>query len=77
MPYGLPSATVCQRSGDVAKFDPVTFESRGGMMLLYGQHLTILHAGADQDGFNGEIVCMIPNKLDFVLAVPRSQLRLS
>jgi len=47
------------------------------MMLLYGQHLTILHAGADQDGFNGEIVCMIPNKLDFVLAVPRSQLRLS
>lgn len=77
MPYGLPSATVCHRTGDVAKFCPVTYEPRGAMMLLYGQHLTILHAGADQDGFNGEIVCAIPDKADFVLGVPRFQLRLS
>lgn len=77
MPYGLPSATVCACGGRVSKFDPTTYEPRGDAVLCRGQHLAVLHVGADQDGFNGEIICAVPDKPDFVLAVPRFHLRLS
>ena len=76
MPYGLPSATVCIRSVDVDKFD-LDLTPRGEIKLLYGTHLTILHPGADQDGFNGEVICSASDKPDVLLAVPPFYLRLS
>ena len=58
-------------------FQPKTGRVIGPDYLPVHRKLTILHAGADQDGWNGEIICLHPAYGDGrCLAVPREMLRI-
>jgi hypothetical protein len=69
MPYGLPSATVCVESVQAALVD----EPGRSVFVPYQAHLEILHRGADQDGWLGEIICRYKEQ---AVAVPPRCLRL-
>lgn len=76
MPYGLPSATVCTSGATVTIIDAAKHLAIGKTDIVAGQHLEILHAGADQDGWNGYIICKYPRNADQCIAIPRYFMRL-
>lgn len=75
MPYGLPAATTVKVAGRAEMFSPKTGKIYGPEWLHLNRNLTILHAASDQDGFDGEIICLHPAYGDGrCLAVPRGML---
>lgn len=69
MPYGLPAATVTVR--DCAALD---VDSLRMVAFNAGAKLAVLHAGADQDGWDGDIICRTADGR--TLAFPKDSLRL-
>ena len=67
MPNGLPAATVTITSVNAER------EDGGKMFVPYQAHVEPICRGADQDGWNGEIICRY--KETFV-AIPQRALRL-
>lgn len=69
MPYGLPAATVTVR--DVTALD---VDSLRPVLVNAGAKLAILHPAADQDGWDGDVICQTRDGQ--VLAFPKDSLRL-
>jgi hypothetical protein len=79
MPWGLPAATSIVEPGKAMAFHEHTGRHYGFEHLPRGRKLTLLHWGAEQDGWlMGEvIICRHPAYSDRLLAVPPALLRLA
>lgn len=62
MPYGLPAATVAVVGTHAQRVKLDTGEPIEGpsQWVPSGRHLSPLYRGADQDGWQGEIICRDP-----------------
>ena len=57
MPYGLPAATTTRTGADCPVLEAATLEKTGIRFVPRGTKVELLHRGADQDGFLGQIIC--------------------
>ena len=71
MPYDLPAATVVTLGLHLRPVDAPNDKAKA--WIPSGSHGEILHRCADQDGYNGQIMCRLKGEL---FAIPPGNLRL-